>query len=231
MKRILDGDKVDPHALVRTGQAWLDMYEHVVLGQDTYKLLPGIYCLFTGLEMYLKAYIVLKDVSYADPVKLKSLGHKFDRMYEQITKIADHKLKLKIKKDLDHYKLRELDITDLKYPKSQRFWHIDTGLEKGNHIFGELFKSIEDEIIVGKDDWMGKVYPKTTHITVMLSSTPRQASQLQAQKWLAMCPRCRPSYVSSVVLQTSYPYDDQFQLPRECTKCGTVYDSTDLLGL
>ncbi len=67
------GGKITPLQLLREGKVWLEIWENT--SKKTTSLLPATYCLFTALELYLKAYLVLENSEYADVKKLKKLGH------------------------------------------------------------------------------------------------------------------------------------------------------------
>ena len=224
MKILLDeGSKTTPLSLMHEGRAWHSLYNYAIQDRDTVKLMPGIYSLFSALEMYLKAYIVLKNSDYSEPNNLKKLGHNFNLMRERMIELAPAELREQIKKELDRYKLTSLDINKLKYPEIRRFWHVDYGLEKGEHTLGQIFATIEHEVEAGMDDWMASVYPKTSHIGILLHGESRSSvTREQAEEWLALCPPCRPEDVS-VSLQLSYPWCLEDQPYQFCTKCNAPY--------
>lgn len=216
-------------SLLRQGQAWLDIYNYTVKERDIAKLEPGIYCLFSALEMYIKGYIVLKNSDYSDLDKLKKLGHKFSVMYERLAEVAPSEFKQQVKTQLDHYKLMTLDINRLKYPEVRGMWSVDNGLEKGVHTFGAIFAFIEKEIIEGMESWMNTAYPKTSHIGVLLHGREQAISYEQAKGWLALCPSCRPEHVS-VSLQVSWPWCLEDEPYQSCSKCKKYYQA-DRFGL
>lgn len=147
MKILLNEDgKTTPLSLLHEGQSWLSLYDYAVQDRDVVNLMPGLYCLFSSLEMHLKTYIVLKNSDYSEPNNLKKLGHNFSVLYERIADLAPIELKQLIKKELDRYKLMELDINKLKYPEVRRMWSVEHGLEKGEHSLDELFVIIDQQV-------------------------------------------------------------------------------------
>lgn len=215
---------ITPHMLVRHGKVWLGLYEHAIKDGDAAAIFPGIYCLFSAAEMYLKAYIVLKISDYSNPEKLQTLGHNFNIMYEKLKPVASDSFARNVKNNLKRYHLFDLDINNLKYTEMSQFWSIDYGLEKGQHTFADIFKTIENEVDSGMDDWLKAVFPRETQIVVALQEDTKvkDVSQAQAKKWLALCPACRPKGVL-IRLHISYPWALEYQPPRSCTKCQSMY--------
>lgn len=222
-------DKIWPRSLLREGRAWLSLYEYSVKDHDIAKLTPGIYSLFSAFEMYLKAFIVLKNSDYAEPGKLKKIGHNFNVMYGRVKELAPKQLCLDINNQLEKYKLKTLDINKLKYPQMRRFWHVDYGLDRGEHTLHKIFDSIESMIENEMDAWIKQNYPKKSHIQVLLhDETERSVSSQQAEKWLSLCHKCRPEYVS-VAKRLNWPWCLEEQSYEFCTHCSMPYKPDSFL--
>ena len=62
MKSYGGGGKITPLQLLNEGKSWLLIWENTP--KETVSLLPATYCLFTALELYMKAYLVYKNAGY-----------------------------------------------------------------------------------------------------------------------------------------------------------------------
>jgi hypothetical protein len=142
-----------PIQLLHQGEIWLDLWEHAK--QSEYSLLPAVYCLFSALELYLKAYIVLKENSFSDTNRLRdTLGHNFNSLYAEFKKHAAAKFSAQLKTQLLKYKMLDFAIDTLKYPESGRIWSIDYGLDKGDHTFGPIIEAISATVTEEPDTWI-----------------------------------------------------------------------------
>lgn len=230
MNIILDGDSViTPSILVREGKTWLELHDYATKKRGA--IMPGVYCLFSALELHLKAYIVLKDTSYANPDKLRRLGHFFNRMYEAF---PEGELKQRLKIELDRYSLCSLNIADLKYPQVRRAWHLDNGLLKGEHTLGSILTDIQGEIDSGMESWYEIVYPKEVLTSVALQGKwEEHPTKGQIEEWLLLCPGCRPDNIL-LSRQLNWPWCELEKKPIKeiCKECGGAYrlsDSTSMV--
>ena len=146
-----------PLMLTKDAKTWEEFYVFATKPPHQFqKLLPGMYCLFISLELRLKAYIVLLDKSFAQPKKLRSLGHDFKKIYKIIYSIAPSDKSIQIQKALKSYNLFNNNINDLRYPESPRGLQIDKDLEEGNHNLRVLFETIDSEVKNGMTTWLNQ---------------------------------------------------------------------------
>ena len=215
--------KTSPMQLLRQGRVWLGLYDYAVKDRDVIAALPAIYCLFSALELYLKAYIVLIDTDYADTTKLRKLEHNFSKLYEQIQRLAPPKLAVLIKKQLHHYKLMGLKLDTLKYPENQNIWSIDHGLVEGKQTLKVIFDTIEAEIAEQEDAWINTVYPREIHIGFMFQTDfqgdPLTLSKDEKHKLANTCSNCLPQGVI-VTQEYNFPWQREPQPPKTCLICG-----------
>jgi hypothetical protein len=224
-----NGTKITPYHLIKEGEVWSDLYQYAVSDGDATKMATGLYCLLSSVEMYLKAYIVLKDTSFSDPDRLRnSLSHSFKRMYDEISRLGPKGFSDSVKKVLNRYNLMDVNIANVKYPEDRRMIGIDYGLDKGNHEFEEIFKHIKSEVLDSKEKWMEDAYPKESSIVASLTTEceykREDITRALLEKWLAMCPACRPAGVI-LHLRTSYPWGQELMRILTCSECGKVYTS------
>lgn len=139
-------ERITPMMMVSSAKDWNKLYEEALNKEKHIGLLPGLYCLFTALEFYLKALIILRDKNYTESRKLINLGHNFKKMIEIIESFEDEPLLPEIRQAIEKYNLSGINITDIKYPVTPRMWHISPDLERGNHSLTSIFSAIETEV-------------------------------------------------------------------------------------
>lgn len=211
-----------PIELLRQGETWLELWKHSKDRDQA--LLPAIYCLLSALELYLKAYVVLKDNSFSDTDKLrKELGHNFNSLFAQINRLADSKFAQHVKTQCEKYKLFDnLRMDTLKYPESGRMWSMNNDLVAGNHSLGPIFEKIQSEVNDGQEVWLQKRWPK--HIQKGLvfqidyEGEPTKITSTEEQTLLNSCPKCLPIGVI-VNEHYSFPWHVKSIPARACGIC------------
>jgi hypothetical protein len=223
MKSFGDLKKTTPLALLHEGTVWLSIWENT--SKEAPSLLPATYCLFTALELYMKAYLVLKNNKYADTTKLKKeLRHNFGTIYEKIVALEENNLTREINTQINKYELRNINLDGLKYPQSGRVWTLDRGLEQGQHTLKEIFQKIDSEITANFDQWLKTTYPKKTEISAMVqigySGNPKK---INLETLSNTCSECLPANI--IVLESyNYPWNQELILIRICRLCKKIFD-------
>lgn len=223
-----DDSKITPMSLLSEGRGWLRLFEYGAKDSDRVMFMPALYCLFASFEMYLKGYIVLKDSTYSDPAKLRVLGHSFNAMYQKIHEIGPKNMSNKAKTAIKHYNLFEIDITNLKYPKSQRMILFDRNTTSGKHIFKSLYDQIELEIRSSSNQWLEEVYPREISSTLMASlDFDGDVNNIDINDVVSLCHDCRPKGLIAYK-SINYPWNDEIQPPEKCKRCGKLFNAFEM---
>lgn len=214
--------KVTPRDLLIYGKTWLNMWENNPT--KTQDLFTALYCLFSALEFYLKAYLVLKSSSYANIGELKKIGHNFNKVYEKLVASGTNDLIKVIGKEIKKYNLEDLKLDTLKYPENGQMWHIDRELSKGIHTLGNIFKKIEQEILDTSDEWLITTYPKKTRLSAVTQiEYEGNPEDIDLKELSNLCSKCLPPHVR-IFEDYSYPWSDE-QIPyRDCVICKELFD-------
>jgi HEPN domain-containing protein len=217
MKSIGGNNKTTPMQLLHEGQVWLAIWENTP--EEAKNLRPATYCLFTSLELYMKAYLVLRNSAYADTKKLKKLGHNFKHIYQEIVKSKTNKLTREINTQINKYELREIALDQLKYPESGRVWLLDHGIEKKQHTLSDIFKDIENEISTNFDQWLNNTYPKQTEISVLTQIGYKgNPKKINLKRLSNTCSECLPSKI--IILENyNYPWSQNLIPLKTCIRC------------
>lgn len=213
----------NPPSLLREGKNWLRLWEYA--SKDINSLLQATYCLFSALELYLKAYVVLKDNSYADINNLRKLGHSFQKIYEAISKV-DVKLATQLNIQLKKYGLvnKNFKLDALKYPESGKLWSLDHGLDKGRHTLGPFLKKIEDEITKNSNNWFATTYPKKSRVSALLAVGYKgNPKKINLRKLSNTCSACLPFGVT-VIENYNFPWRDDRIPWKTCLQCKNWFD-------
>jgi len=211
----------DPFSLLREGKNWLKLWGYA--NKDVSSLLQATYCLFSALELYLKAYIVLKDNSYANINKLRGLDHNFQKLYESIRKV-DTKLAIQLNTQLKKYELRNFKLDALKYPENGKVWSLNHGLDKGGHTLDSLLKKIDTDITKNADNWFENKYPKKPKVSALVAVDYKDdPSKINLKKLSNTCSTCLPSGIT-ILESYGFPWGDDRVPQRVCLKCKNWFD-------
>lgn len=221
MKAVNNLTTTNPSQLLEEGKTWLSMWE---LKKDE-NLFIASYCLFTALEFYLKAYLVLKDNTYRDTKKLRDdIGHKFGKLFDKIAALGKNKFTQKINTQINKYELRTISLDRLKYPEDRKMWLIERGFEKGEHTLGDILSAIDREVEENLDKWLNDTYPKHTEYSAMtLIGFKGKIEELGLKALSDLCSKCFPSHII-LFEKYNFPWDKDVIPPRTCTKCARLFN-------
>jgi len=223
MKKFGGMGKITPIQLLNEGKNWLKMWESASVEAST--LLPATYCLFTALELYMKAYLIFKNSEYADVEKLKNkLGHRFKNIYEKIVASGGNSLTDEIGLQIKKYELEDIQLDRLKYPENGCVWSLNRGLEKGEHTLSNIFKTIDVEITNGFDQWLISTYPKQTEVSAMIQiGYEGNPEEIDLMALSNICSKCLPP---NLIIFEYYDYywKEEKIPPRICSLCNDLFD-------
>lgn len=134
-----------PRILQGQAKGFLALYRSAIESEDYDEQHAGIFCLFLSLELYLKAYLSLKDNRFSQEVELKRLGHNLNSILNEVSRFQPTFL-ADLEKILVKYNLSNNNYTELRYIKNNTGVIIHQDLLNGNHGFDEVFRSIDNEI-------------------------------------------------------------------------------------
>lgn len=136
-----------PVLLGNAAKGWFALYKKALQDHEPAEEIAGIYCLFFALELHLKAYLSLKNKTFAKEEKLTKLSHNLNSIYGEVSKVAPPDFIQKLKRLLKKYNLFVEDFTDLRYPVAGRHttFHPDL-FDDARHGFDEMFDFINKEI-------------------------------------------------------------------------------------
>lgn len=219
--------KITPLQLLHEGKMWLEIWENIPVKDKN--LRPAIYCLFTALEFYMKAYLLLKNSKYANTEKLKKIGHGFKRIYEEIVVMGKNKLTNKINTQIKKYELEDIALDKLKYPEIGRVWILDHGIEEKKHTLGDVFQCIDNEVSKNFDQWLIDTYPKKTHTVVFFHINYKGNSKnVDLEALSNTCSECLPPNLI-ISEEYDYPWQEQMIYPqRNCASCNNLFDPNGL---
>lgn len=221
MKAVNNLKTTNPQQLLEEGKVWLSIWEL----KKAENLFVAGYCLFTALEFYLKAYLVLKNNAYKDTEKLKlDIGHSFEKLFEKIVILGKNKFTEEINDQINKYELRIISIDRLKYPEDRKMWLIERGFEKGEHTLENIFNTIEKEITANFDKWLNKSYPKQIERTVMTQIDFKgDPEKIDFDLLSGICSKCFPDDIT-LSEHYNFPWDKDPIPPRICTKCSELFN-------
>ena len=224
MKPINNLETTTPLQLLEVGKTWLSMWE----SKKDENIFIAIYCLFTAFEFYLKAYLVFKNNIYADTKKLKSIGHNFGTLFEKIVILEKNKVTEEIKKQIDKYELRTINMDRLKYPEDGQMWSIERGFEKGEHTIENIFKTIDSEITANADKWLSNTYPKKTRVSVITYLGYKgKIKEIDLKKLAHTCTNCLPPKIT-ISEDYDYHWRDELIPLRTCILCKSLFSPKGL---
>ncbi len=222
MKLVNSFKKTNPSQLLREGKTWLSVWENTKDKSESF--LPIIYCLFTALEFYMKAYLVLKDSEYSDTSKLKDLGHNFGNIYDKIIASERNNLTKEINSQINKYELRNIALDRLKYPDVGGMWLLSRGLEKKEHTLVNIFQEIDKEITSNFDDWLIATYPKETQIGAMTQiGYEGNLEEIDLKTFSNTCSECLPANII-IFEDYNYPWGDELISDRNCVSCEKLFN-------
>ena len=224
MKPINNLKATNPLQLLNEGRDWLSIYE----SKKDNNIFIAIYCLFTAFEFYLKAYLVLKDSTYKDTDKLKSIRHNFGDLFEKIVILEKNKFTNEINFQIDKYSLRNISLDRLKYPEDAKMWSVERGLEKGEHTLKNIFKDIDIEITAKSDIWLNSTYPKSIQIIATIQiGFEGNPEQIDLKSLSNVCSNCLPY---SIIISENYnfPWGDETIPSRICERCDDLFNPTSM---
>jgi hypothetical protein len=146
--------RVTPLMLLNGGKVWHELYNHSAGSKDNLKQMAGLYCLCVAVEFYMKAYIVLRDASYADPKKLLTLSHSFRKMLAEVQRIGTPVTALMVEQPILRYNFLDTNMNEIKYPESPRMWQIDLELLNGKHDFELFFSEVDSQVQHNMRAWL-----------------------------------------------------------------------------
>jgi hypothetical protein len=215
--------KITPVELLNEGKNWLKMWESA--SGEIKTLLPATYCLFTALELHMKAYLVLRNNEYSDVEKLKNdLKHKFKIIYEKLVASGTNSLINEIGIEIKKYELEDIKLDTLKYPENGQAWSLNHGIEKGEHTLVNIFKKIDSEITSNFDQWLITTYPKQTEVSAMVQIGYKgNPEDIDLKKLSNTCSQCLPSDL--IIFEDYNYYWRQERIPpRTCLLCKNLFD-------
>lgn len=214
--------KITPLQLLNEGKSWYSIWENTPL--ETVSLLPATYCLFTALELHMKAYLVFKNSNYTDIEKLKKLQHNFSHIFQEIASTGHSSLTTEINTQIKRYELQDMSLDKLKYPESGRIWLFHRGLEKKNHYLTSILKSIDNEITTNHNQWLINTYPKTIRLGVMLQIDYKgNPDDVDLLKLSNICSECLPKEMF-LHAGYNYPWEKELIPMRTCAVCQNWFD-------
>ena len=142
---------VTPVVILQMAKDWLKIYDSAT-GQRT---IARFYCLFFTLELYLKAYLCLKNNKFCTDKKIRELSHNFKEIFKELSKSNIDKCFLKkIEECLTSLNLFNINYASLRFPLVGRMIEINSELYFGNNPFKSIFDCIDKEIgIWDYDEW------------------------------------------------------------------------------
>ena len=217
MKSIGGNNVTTPVGLLEEGKVWLEIWRNIP--KEVRYLCPATYCLLTALELHMKAYLVLKNNTYADIKKLKKIGHSFKHIYQEIVASGKNKLTNEINTQIKKYELEDIALDKLKYPEDGRMWSLSRGFEKGEHTLDIIFQDIDREITTNFDKWLNTTYPKRIEISATIQMGYKGNPKKVNLKSLSnTCSECLPANIF-IFENYSYPWRND-QVPfRVCKRC------------
>lgn len=224
MKSVGGIGKITPIQLLNEGKVWLDIWNKTSI--EINSLLPATYCLFTALELYMKAYLVFKNSEYAETEKLKNkCGHKFKTILDEITTASKNTdLLNEINIQIEKYGLKNIALDKLKYPENGRAWILDHGLEKKEHTLHNIFKDINLEITKGSEQWIIETYPKKTKLSGMtFLGYNGKIEEINLEDLSNICSNCLPDKIT-IFEEYDYPWNKELIPNRTCKLCNRIFD-------
>lgn len=138
---------ITPLGMLNNARVWREIY-YQNIERELDRQVVGIYCLLTSVEMYLKAYLIFHNPTYAQTSKLKDLGHDLNKICTILKETkACRKIADLLEKAIKKYKLDEhKDITTLRYPESGSMFFFHRDYKTTEHDFNQIIDAIEGEI-------------------------------------------------------------------------------------
>jgi hypothetical protein len=221
MKAVNNLTTTNPKQLLNEGKVWLSIWEL----KRAENLFVACYCLFSALEFYLKAYLVLRNNVYKDTEKLKfDIGHDFGKLFEKIAMTGKDKFTKEINAQINKYELRTISLDRLKYPEDRKMWLIERGFEKGEHTLGNILSTIDREVTENFDKWLNDAYPKQIELSAMTQiGFEGKLEETDLSALSGICSKCFPA---NIILFEKYnfPWDKDIVPPKICTKCGQLFN-------